>query len=364
MDGRSGFTRQVSPLRRPVTGLRIAATIFCTAAACLATGYPDPPNAGPGDPTTVFLDGFGNVCRLAFDERGDLFLNDGGVLHRVRPDGTRSVFTDEVPDARGFTFDAFGDLLVASPGESAIFRVSPAAQVSVFTEAFNVRSLAVGPDGSVWASAVDTVHHFDAAGRLLEKVDVRSGGGAAFGLQVSPAGDLHFSSFAGLWKLESGVPVALLTERPLRNRGFAFDADGNIYWTREAVEEGDTDRVILYDPSGVVVHDTIIGEVEDPCLSVFVRDEDGVTTERLLVAQLNGTIVEANSAGLPAGGWPVVPLSLSDIEETDCADGAAGIGGLLSEDVSRFLDAVGNANGSYDVGDFRAFLLATGTLQE
>ena len=72
----------------------------------------------------------------------------------------------------------------------------------------------------------------------------------------------------------------------------------------------------------------------------------------------------AQRDGLPAGGWPVVPLSLSDIDETDCADSAAGVGGLLSDDVSRFLDAVGNANGSYDVGDFRAFLLATGAIQE
>lgn len=60
-----------------------------------------------------------------------------------------------------------------------------------------------------------------------------------------------------------------------------------------------------------------------------------------------------------AAGWPVVGLSLSEIDEEDCADAAVGVPAAVSENESTFLDAIGNSNGSYDVGDFRAYLVRT-----
>jgi sugar lactone lactonase YvrE len=328
----------------------------------VAAGSGHRPQPGPGDPTTLFLDGFGDACRLAFDAQGNLFANDGGVFYKVTPDGTKTLFTDQVPDPRGFAVDAFGNLLVASPRDSALYRVSPQAEVSVFAHAYNARGVAMDLDGSVWVTAVDTVHHFDAVGRFLEKFDIRSQGAAGFGIQISPGGEPHFSNFASLWRLSGGTPVPLLQGLPPRNRGFAFDENGNIYWARDA-GEGDTDRVILYDASGEVLHDTIIGEVVDPCLITFLRDAEGVTGKRVLVSQSDGTIVEANAQGIPADGWPGTPLSLSDIAEGECADEAARVGGILDARVLHFLDVLGNNNRSYDVGDFRAYLLSTGAIQ-
>lgn len=317
---------------------------------------------GPGDPTTPYLSGFGNSCRLAFDGGGNLFVNDGGVFYRVAPGESPTLFTDQVPGARGFAFDAFGNLLVASPQDTAIYRVTPSAEVSRFTTVDDARAVAVGPDGSVWASAVDTIYHFDAVGRHLDTIDLTAAGAAAFGTNFSPQGELHFSSFAGLWKISGGAVVPVLTAQPLRNRGFAIDADGNIYWARDA-DTGDTDRIIYYDAAGQVLEDTMIADVVDPCLVLFVRGTDGATTNRLLIAQVGGTIVEANAPGIPTGGVPAPPLSIGDIAESDCADEAAGAGEPLSDDDVRFLDAIGNNNGGYDVGDFRAYLLATGAIQ-
>jgi hypothetical protein len=234
--------------------------------------------------------------------------------------------------------------------------------VSVFAEVYNARSVAVGPDGSVWVSAVDSLHHFDAAGRYLESVDIRSQGATAFGINFGPSGELHFSNFAGLWKLSSGTVVPILTDQPLFNRGFAIDADGRILWARDA-EAGDTSRIILYDGDGQVLDDTLVSDVQDPCLVLFVRDTTGAMTHRLLVAQGDGAIVEANADGIPGGGWPAPSLTLADIPATDCGDGAAGDPDALSDDAARFLDAIGNANGGYDVGDFRAYLLAAGLIQ-
>lgn len=354
--------RESGPLRLPSAPWTIAAIVLGISLLALGAGTTRPASLGPGDPTTPYLGGFGNACRLAFDGGGSLFVNDGGVIYRVPPGGTPAVFTDQVPDARGFAFDAFGDLLVASPGDSAIYRVRPDRAVSRFADVYNVRALAVGPDGSVWGSTVDSIHHFDAVGRRLESIDIRSQGAAAFGMGFSPDGALHFSNFAGLWKLSAGTAVPILTERPPRNRGFAIDTDGSIYWGREA-QEGDTDRIILYDGAGEVLDDTIVAQVVDPCLVLFVRAADGSTTDRLLVGQLDGSIVEANADGIPAPGWPSPAIAIAEIDDATCADQAAGLDGSLSDDVARFLDAIGNGNGAYDVGDFRALLLANGTIQ-
>lgn len=209
---------------------------------------------------------------------------------------------------------------------------------------------------------MDTIYHFDAAGRHLDTIDLTGAGAAAFGMAFSPSGALHFSNFAGLWKLSGGSVVPVLTDQPLRNRGFTIDAEGSIYWARDA-EAGDVDRVILYDAAGQVLEDTMIADVVDPCLVLFVRDTDGAPTGRLLVAQGGGTIVEANAAGIPVAGAPTPPLSIADIAEAECADQAAGASGMLPQNVTRLLDAIGNGNGRYDVGDFRAYLLATGAIQ-
>lgn len=43
----------------------------------------------------------------------------------------------------------------------------------------------------------------------------------------------------------------------------------------------------------------------------------------------------------------------------DVADGLLGVEGALTLDEERYLDLAGNRNGEYDIGDFRAFLIAT-----
>lgn len=354
---RPGPTRS----RRARARTRVAIALLTSVGAVTGALAVQVVTQGPGDPTTPYLSGLGSACRLAFDAAGSLFINDGGVFYRAAPGEGPVLFTDQVPDPRGFAFDAFGDLLVASPQDSAIYRVTPEAVVSRFAEVYNARAVTVGPDGSVWASAVDTLHHFDPIGRPLESIDIRSQGAAAFGMVFSPAGELHFSNFAGLWKLVDGMPTPILTGLPTRNRGFAIDAEGAIYWAREAMGPDDVDRVIRYAADGQVLEDTMIADVVDPCLVLFVRDTDGSMTHRLLVAQLDGSIVEANADGIPASGGPPA-LSLASIPESDCADAAADVGGALSDDVAWFLDAIGNSNGSYDVGDFRAYLQATGAI--
>jgi hypothetical protein len=318
---------------------------------------------GPGDPTTIFVSGFTNPCRTTFDSSGNLYVAELPLdtIYKVTPDGTRSFFA-EVTDPRGIAFDVFGYLLVASREDSAVYRVSPQGQVSEFFSVLNSAGMTTGPDGDIWIGAVDSIHHFDAMGRHLESIDVRSNGAAAFGVAVSPAGELHMSSFASLHKLVNGLPVPVATDQPPQMRGFAFDALGNVVWAHRATLVDDVDRVILYDSNGTIVDDTLIAQVTEPCKAEFVRDTDGTMTNRLLIAGLDGVIREANAAGIAAIGWRTVGLEIGDITEATCADQIVGVTDDLDENHARFLDVIGNNNGSYDLGDFRAYLIATEVL--
>ena len=318
---------------------------------------------GPGDPTTVFASGFTNPCRVAFDATGNLYVAEVTLdtIYQVAPDGTRSFFA-AVPDLRNIALDAFGYFLVPSREDTAVYRVSPQGEVTRFFTVRNSSGTATGLDGSIWIGAVDSVHHFDAMGRHLESIDVMSNGAAAFGMAMSPAGELHMSSFFHMHKLVNGLPLPVATNQAPQMRGFAFDALGNILWSRRATLEGDVDRVILYNSAGEVVNDTLIAQVTEPCNSTFVRDTDGSMTNRLLIAQLDGVIREANSAGMPAVGWRTVGLEIGDISEASCANQIVGEADALDENHARFLDVIGNNNGSYDVGDFRAYLVETGVL--
>ena len=319
---------------------------------------------GPGDPTTVFASGFTNPCRMAFDASGDLFVADLGVgqIYRVTPDGTRSLFNDDIADPRGVTFDAFGNLLVTTRTDTAVYKISSDGQATKFFDVFGASGIAIGPDGSIWVAAVDSLHHFDAMGRYLETFDVGSGGAAAFGITFSPAGELHMSSFASIHKLVDGAPVPIATGQPVQMRGFTFDVTGNFYWAYRSLDPDTVSRVKLYSRAGIVLQDSFVTQVQEPCGGRFARDATGATTDRMFIAQLDGEIREANPEGFPFAGWPVVGLELDQISEIDAADRIVGEPNDLDDNQAHFIDVIGNNDGSYDIGDFRAYLVETGVI--
>ena len=68
------------------------------AAALLAAGSNATLAQGPGDPTTVFADGFTLPCRIAFDSVGNLLVAETalGEIWSVDPAGGRTLFTDQI----------------------------------------------------------------------------------------------------------------------------------------------------------------------------------------------------------------------------------------------------------------------------
>ncbi len=93
----------------------------------------------------------------------------------------------------------------------------------------------------------------------------------------------------------------------------------------------------------------------------FGRDGTGATVARLFATDPRvGRVFEVNPAGVAHPGQPVgyvappIPLDVA-------AASLLGGGGLSAADL-QYLDALGNHNGRYDVGDLQAYLRTVGGL--
>lgn len=320
---------------------------------------------GPGDPTTVFTtDG---TCRIAVDSVGNVVFASTqlGEIWSISQSGVRTLVTDQIPDPRWVAFDAFGWLLVTSHVDSAVYRVSPQGEVTEFAGLAGGVGIVTDTDGSVWVGAVQNLFHFDAMGRPLETIEtIETYGIAVRSLYPAPTGNLYLTGSAGgLWELVDGVPQGQSGDLPYRWWGLAFDTAGNGYWTHEAYDEGDTDRVALIDLERNFLDEAWITQVVDPCRCVFGRNPDGSMNNDLYIAQGDGVVVKAAAGSALAPGWPVVGLRFSDIDEAAAADEVMGVPDLLPDSTRVFLDVIGNNDGSYDVGDFRAYLIAADVVQ-
>ncbi|MGB5674139.1 MAG: hypothetical protein WBO43_06285 [Gemmatimonadota bacterium] len=336
------------------------------AAALLATGSSAVFAQGPGDPTTVFAEGLGIPCRIAFDSVGNLLFTDidAGEIWSIDPAGEMTLFTNQIPDPRWVAFDAFGWLLVTSHTNAMVHRVSPQGEVTNFAPVDGGVGMVTDQDGSVWVAAVDTLWHFDAMGRQLDAIaTIDTYGIAARGIYPAPTGNLYLTGSAGgLWELVDGVPEQLQGDLPLRWWGLAFDVAGNGYWAHEAYDEGDVDRLALIDLEGNWLNEAWSTQLVDPCRCAFGRDPDGTTNSDLYIGQRDGTIVKVAAGSTLAAGWPVVGIRFSTIDEAVAADELMGVPDLLPESTRVFLDVIGNNDDSYDVGDFRAYLIAAGVV--
>lgn len=314
---------------------------------------------GPGDPISIVEDEMLVPFAIAAGPNGDLFIGEASdnSIRRVTPSGGSSTFASNIEVPLGMAFDVFGNLLVVS-GDNRIYRFTPTGQRGVLIQDVTTPFwIAIGSDGSIWVSDLNTGHvrRYDLRARFKESIDLSSFGGAG-PIGFSPSGELHFSNGPSLFKIVAGQPE-LLFSRPGAIWGFAFDVDGNIY-----VPEDDGGSVVRYGPNGTILDDPFVNGLQLPLAAAFGRNADGTTNSTLNVADAEvGLLARANPAGVPAAGWPVgVSLDVLVLEEV--VDELLGPGGMLEQPKLGMLDALGNDNGLYDVGDFRAYLEETNRL--
>ncbi|MGD2153168.1 MAG: pre-peptidase C-terminal domain-containing protein [Gemmatimonadales bacterium] len=347
---------------------------------------------GVGDPVTEFATGFECVYGIVTADDGTIYAADGCAyeIKEVATDGTVSTFVSGEWWPFDLTLDAFGNLIVISD-DGWIYKVSPAADVTVFDERY-APAIATAPDGSIWIFAypggVDAqaaaaaapgefyFYRYDPLGTLVDSLAVMGNPPEYMSIGFSPAGELHYATGDTLYKLVEGLPEVVAVDEEYGMGPFTFDADGNIYMVSWEYYD-----VSLYGSDGTLLEDPFAREVHYPLDIVFGRDADGTPNGRLFVsdmgeggdraspsdgpqrvAQAGSSILELNPDGVYADGAEV-GMSFDLLADDDLADELFGVG-ELSDGEMEFLDFMGNQNGEYDVGDFRAYLVYIGVLVE
>ena len=342
-------------------------TYYATVADAAGSGNPFPYilhvrsiTPGPGDPITVRAERLGLPLGLAVGSTGDLFVGDvtGNRVARVSGLGVVTTFAAGIPSPFGLAFDAFGHLLVAS-GDGAVYRVTPQGQLTRFiTDAGAPFWIAVAPDGRIWLTDVAdrSLRRYSATGQFEARFDAIGVGGSGPGpLAIAPSGEPYFSNGTEIWKLANGELRRVLGSAFII-WAFAFDVAGNIYAPAPAAG-----RIQLFDATGAIVADTFAIGPDAPQAVAFGRDGTGATVARLFATDPRvGRVFEVNPAGVAHPGQPVgyvappIPLDVA-------AASLLGGGGLSAADL-QYLDALGNHNGRYDVGDLQAYLRTVGGL--
>ncbi len=314
---------------------------------------------GPGDPITVRAEGLGLPLGLAVGSTGDLFVGDllGNRVARVSSQGGVTTFAAGIQTPFGLAFDAFGSLLVAS-GDGVVYRVTPQGQATRFiTDAAIPFWIAVAPDGRIWLTDLSdrSLRRYSSTGQFEARFDAIVIGGSGPGpLVIGPSGEPYVSQGTEIWKLVNGEFQRVLAD-PFVIWAFAFDVAGNIY--APAPVAG---TIKLFGPTGTVLDDPFAVGPDAPQVVAFGRDGAGATVARLFATEpRSGRVIEVNPAGVRHRGLPVgfTGLFTPDVAAADLL----GAGGLSAED-RQLLDAQGNRNGRYDVGDLQAYLRTAGAL--
>jgi hypothetical protein len=289
---------------------------------------------GPADPLKPFAQNDQNFSfnSLIALSSGDWFAQSGSWVMRISRTGAVIPF---VTNRRvlSMAVDGFGNLLTFGD-DKRILTFTPAGEESVFyewQEPYDIAGgvLTVGPDGDVWlAWTGDTVsealnrfiplrmlYRLNPLGRVKSEIDLRAVAMDGWGFRsaaFSPAGDLHLTTSAGIYKVgvasqqpELVFPIDLT---PVYEGwpadcsvGLAFDRDGYLYLAAHQ-------RLVLLDPSYRVVQDTVAHVRGFAGALAFGRDPGGgnKTTARFMVGRY-AELAELNAAGVRAPGWPVGP---------------------------------------------------------
>lgn len=315
---------------------------------------------GPGDPATVRAAGLGFPLGLAVGRTGDLFVGEASAnrVVRISGDGAVATFAAGIPLPLGLAFDAFEGLLAVS-FDGTVYRVTPDGRVAPFiTDAGFPFWVAVAPDGRIWLTDVSdrSLRRYSPTGQFEARFDAIAVGQSGPGpLTIGPGGVPYFSNGTEIWRLVDGRLERVFADGALIWT-FAFDVAGNLYAPMPTAG-----RLKLFDATGTAIADPFAVGVDAPQVVAFGRDAAGATVARLFATDPPaGRVIEVNPAGVAHPGLPpgraAAPFPVEVVAAALLGAGALGAADL------QFLDALGNHNGRYDVGDLRAYLKLLGDL--
>jgi sugar lactone lactonase YvrE len=204
----------------------------------------------------------------ACDKEGNLYavsFGDKRNIGKVTPAGEASLWVTlpEGSTGNGIRFDRNGMMFVADYTGHNILKIDPATkEISVFAHEPSMHQpndLAIGPDGTLYASDPDWKNGDGALWRISTKGEVTrlaDGKGTSNGIEVSPDGKKLYVSESKQQRVlsydlsESGISneTVLITFEEHALDGIRCDVDGNLYLTRHGAG-----KVLKISPEGTVL---------------------------------------------------------------------------------------------------------------
>ena len=256
-----------------------------------------------GQATTLFDPPDRYIWSLAVDAAGNVFAatGDKGLIYRITPDGTGTVFyATKATHAMTLAFDSRGRLLAGTESPGRVFQFDAAGRPFVLLDSpFNeVRTLRLGPDGTMYAAALNGRQggaQAPQAPAAAPAAPAPPAGGTptvttevvgfaiadtvtvAAGPQPPQAARSQGPSIGAVYRIfPDGGSDVIWESRDDSPYDLAFDADGSL-----VLATGNEGRI--YRLAGDPLQPTLIGRVDARQITTMIRDRGG----RILFATSN-----------------------------------------------------------------------------
>ncbi len=314
----------------------------------------------------------GYFYALTIGPDGDLWAATIGWLFRYDPVG---ILKDSVglggTDVTGLAFTPGGDLLISN-GYDAVLRLKAGGSVvdTVIRSTPYLETLALDRDGYLYVSNgyLGEVYLYDPTYQKVGAVFASTNLGGPISLAFGRASDGSMTSrlFAanGGYGLVTPYAGGVVEMNPagMRAPGLRIGVD-LLRVAASGVRSGvigesfaDTLR-LANPPAGQVTWSLARGQPPTGITLAATGILSGVPEDSGAVS----FSVRADVAGQYGYGAVTISVTVPTVSISDAANHLLG-GGILTPERERYLDLVGNHNGRYDVGDFRAFLRSRGQL--
>jgi len=231
------------------------------------------------DIATPFATELHQVDNPVCDRDGNIYVTYSGrrgqqvpvSIFRIRPDGTREAFSQDIVNPTSLAIDRNGLIYVSSRFEGVVYRLGADGTAQPFATELGVAcGLAFSPDGTLFVGdRTGTIFQVDQHGHATAFATLPASV-AAFHLALAPDGSLYvtgptLSTYDAVYRVDPDGRVSVRSQAFGRPQGLAFDEAGTLF----VVEA-------LAGVSGVYR----LADERDPELLVSGADLVGVTFDR------------------------------------------------------------------------------------
>lgn len=123
--------RRLNARGLPLAAIAVAAASLLAAADSKAVGA----SQEPAEPVRLY-DGFSAPVGMDFDSEGNLYVANwsAGIVSRIDPDGSRSVFASGLSGPSGLAIDGDDHVFVASYSDDLVYRLTPEGERTVYVD--------------------------------------------------------------------------------------------------------------------------------------------------------------------------------------------------------------------------------------